>query len=342
MNRASRYIFSSFIFRFFLCLTFFLFFYLLVDITLNFKQTIDTPASLNDIIFHYAKEIALKLDLLIPLCYLFSLLITLQTMTGTFETIAFQSLGIPPKNFLKPIRLFSWAMTAFLLFNHQFFIPGLSSYLPTLTQSPTSHWVKLSDDSLLVFNHYDPDEHAFFDTYWMKGSSLVFCEKLSFGAQSMEGTDCLFFHREHDGAFHCDATQAFAPLHDLPLVPTPTISSPSWELCSLTELLFNRWDPFNATPTTAYASLCSFWHYLALPFLTPLLFTLFSKQPLQYRRNKKIAFTIFIGLIAFLSFFTLFKALFVLCEFHVIPPYLAALIPYLIFSTIAMISSYRS
>lgn len=341
MSRASRYIFNSFLFRFFLFFTFFLFFYLLVDFTLNFKQTLNAHASFATIVSHYAKEIVLKLDLLLPICFLFSLLITLHAMTSSFETIALQSLGISPKTFLKPIQGFSWAIGALLLLSHELLLPRFSYSLPE-SHPQGIQMLNLSDGSLLVFHHYDAKEEAFFDTYWIKGASYVFCEKLAFGAQSMEGTDCLFFHCGNDGTLHYDAAAAFTPLFDMPLIPLPSPPYRSWELCSLSELLLHQWDQIHATPTSAYTSACGFWHHLALPFLTPLLLTLFSKSPLVYQRNKKITPLILIGLMTFLSFFTLFKALFVLSEFHIIPPYLAALIPYLIFSIGAMMHSSRS
>ena len=191
MKLFKKYIFSSFLIRFLILLFFFFGFYLLIDFSLNAKSALRTDISILQIFSYYLFEIALKLEILVPLCFLFSLVQTLFRFNNNLELVAFQSCGLSIQQLLKPIYSFSWCLTFFLLFNTQITIPKFQSVIVDIkkpkkqkkTESGIYHQ-KAHDLYDIIYSDYQHDNQKFIDVFFFKNFLIGAPDKYMHGTES--------------------------------------------------------------------------------------------------------------------------------------------------------------
>jgi lipopolysaccharide export LptBFGC system permease protein LptF len=338
----SRYLLRVFLSRFFLMLFLFFFFYILIDFALNIRINLNHIKDALAIFYHYTLEIFLKLDLLLPLCFLLSMILTLHNLNMGFELIAFQALGISKKALLKPIWVFSWGITLFLFFNFQTLIPWAKAKTKTQLQAIKNKPKKplkkaifqqtLEDDSFLIYSKWDEYKEAFYDVYWIKQDSVWHFETLNFSEGKMRGYEAFKFVRLENNGFAMQAHEKEIYLFEMPIITHEIKKEPlSFEFLSFTQLLISQISQFEKQ-TLVYNQIQSrFWQKFAIPFFSPLLFLLFSRSCLNFNRMKRASKLISVGLFIFVLFFTFLNALAILSEHNLIAPQIAAFGPFVLF-----------
>lgn len=348
----SRYVLRVFLSRFFLMLFLFFFFYIIVDFALNIRVNLNHIKDALAIFYHYLLEILLKLDLLLPLCFLLSMIVTLHSLNMGFELIAFQSLGISKKALLKPIWIFSWVLTFFLFFNFQTLIPWAKAKTKThqaITKTKPKKSIKkpifqqtLHDDSLLIYSAWDPDGEEFIDVFWIKPDLVWHFEKLRFSSGKMEADDAYKFIKTDNDGFFIESQDKQISLFEMPIITHEIKKEPlSFEFLSFTQLLISQISQFEKQ-TLVYNQIQSrFWQKFAIPFFSPLLFLLFARSCLNFNRHKRASKVIGIGLFTFVLFFTFLNALAILSEHNLIAPQVAAFGPFIFLGIFGLYQYHR-
>jgi len=283
------------------------------------------------------------MDLLIPLCFVLSLVQTLLFLNHNFELIAFQACGLSKRQILKPILQTSWWLTIALFLNTQVLIPKTQGKVAHIQkerrlkdkEDSTSAFYhqKLNDDSFLFYSQYLEIEERFQDVYWIKDPNTIWhFEFLEFE----EGVMCgyladLFENRQNEGLQLTQRVDKLS-LHDLQvLFHEQKREQPSFEFLSFTQMLIKQMKDFEKKSVIYNQIQSRFWHKLLLPFFSPLLFFLFATSCMKYSRQKKTHLVMGLAIFTFVTLFTLFNALSILSEHHIIPASVASIGPFMLF-----------
>jgi lipopolysaccharide export LptBFGC system permease protein LptF len=337
-----RYIFKTFIVRFSLILFLFFCFYLLIDFALNIKSSFPSAISLNEIAYYYFFELIVQLELLIPLAFILSLIQTLFYLNNNLELVAFQASGLSKIQILRPIHTVAWWMTILLFLNTQLLIPKAESKVARIQKvskkskelnSTQIFQKQLNDQSLLIYSEYKEVEERFEDVYWiLSRDKLWHFEFLEFEEGKMIGYLANYFEKKEYEGFGLVKSHEKISLLEMPIIfHEGKKQQPSLEFLSFTQMLIKQVKDFEKQTLTYHQVKSRFWHKLILPFFTPLLFYLFSIPCMHYNRQKKSYKTIALGIFTFVSLFTLFNALSILSEHHVLPAAVASIGPFMLF-----------
>ncbi len=338
-----RYLLKSFITRFLIILTLFVMFYLLLDFALNIRANWNGKSAFFEMLKYYLLEILLKLELLIPLCFILAMIQTIYYLNYGQELIAFQACGIPRQLLLKPIATFAWILTLFLFLNTQILIPKSKALATEFKKTAKKKRPKkdphvlfhryLNEDSILIYGSYQVSTERFEDVFWIKTPQLFWhFESLDFQDGKMVGYEAQLFQRDESHGIQLIEEHNKKILFEMPILQHEEKKEPlSFEFLSFTQLLMKQIQDFEKH-TLHYNQLQSrFWHKMALPFFTPLLFYLFALPCTRYNRYRKTTGMIALALIFFVGFFTLLNALSILSEHHILSPIVASFGPFMLF-----------
>lgn len=178
--KIQRHLFKRQLLSFTLLLSLVLGTYILLDFSM--KASDITDSSLQDLIFlakYYASELSKKAYLLVPLCYLLTLLLQFIKLSKSKELVALLSAGISYKQILKPFFAFAFLLSAFLFINREYIVPPTRTFLEDFRNDHVRAAKKaknadeqifalvLKDDSKLIYQCYDPIKKQYFDLYWI-------------------------------------------------------------------------------------------------------------------------------------------------------------------------------
>jgi lipopolysaccharide export LptBFGC system permease protein LptF len=160
--------------------------YILLDFSMKANDI--TDSSVQDLIFlakYYGSEIAKRAYLLVPLCYLLTLLLQFIKLSKSKELVALLSAGISYKKILKPFFVFSFLLSALLFINREYIIPPTRTFLEDFRNDHVRAAKKaknadeqifalvLKDDSKLIYQSYDAIKKQYFDLYWIISPSRI-------------------------------------------------------------------------------------------------------------------------------------------------------------------------
>lgn len=337
-----RYLFRTFFARFSVLIILFFLFHILLDFAINVKMNFSSSNSIQQIFHYYLFEILQKLEILIPLSFVLSLVQTLFYLNSGFELIAFQVCGLSKQKLLKPIAQFSWFLTLLLFFNSQVLLPktqpkaqAIKNQNKTMIQGNRKENLfhkSLSDHSILIYSKFDPIEENFHDVYWMKSENIFWhFAKLEAKEGTMLGYLADEFQRSKEGGIRLIQSITEISLFEMDLIEHEEKKDPpSLEFLSFTQLLLKQLNSFEKRALIFNQIQSRFWHKMALPFFPPLLFYLFSIPCAKFSRYKKSTKMLGIAALTFVTFFTLLNALSILSEHHILPAYLASFGPFML------------
>lgn len=339
-----RYLFKELSKIFLLLIAAFYFFYVLVDYSLHTKNFHQESLSLGPLILYYLCQFSKQASLFIPVALMLAGIKVLTTMNIRGEIVALVSAGISRKRLVRPLLLFASSCSLFLYLNIQFIQPHLLEPLHLfeeqhikghLTENrPVVHSVTLQDNSLLLYQKFDPKEEAFLDVFWIDSFDKIFrikklfpFEKVPFGL----AVDVLV--RIPSGEIDRKEsleTLAFPQIRFDPKDLFSAIHPPEWQ--SLSKLLSGmHWKQtgfYKGGMSDREAIAASyFFHKLTAPLICLLVVLAPLSFCIRFGRHLHVFFIYAFSLFGVVAFFTLINACLILGESQVIPPFWAILVP---------------
>lgn len=302
---------------------------LLVELTVHFPfQSIKT------MMLHITAVFFKRLDLLMPLSYLFTTIQLIGTMHRHNEINALNTSGISMKDIISPLYLVAFITAGVLTLNHQFIVPRTNPWLLDEIRSQknakhnTEYEVRFLDDGSRII--FSKGKTQLEDLYWIRSHKEIWhCTEVSFEDQLPVGfyVDKLHKNEKHEfvkaSSFH-RYTLPESFLSAKPLVEQKNELS----ISTLFKLLTKHNLAITADKGFIYSLFC---YKLITPFFPILVLTGIIPFVLPYKRRIKQMNLYTIGTVMFLVFHTVIKSCIILAEHYVASPLLTIiLIPLLI------------
>lgn len=313
--------------------------YVLIDYSIHTKAFHQEGIHVIDIAFYYVFQLTKRADMLIPIALLISTVKVLTTLNIHNEIVPLISGGVPLKTLMRPF-LFSGAICTLVLYlNFQFIQPlsltSLSAFEERYFKEQTSAQpigvLPLADNSLLIYQKFDTENHFFFDAYWYKNHDLIYriqqlypYEQIPLGKHidvlvRKEGqlTRIKAFETRTFPEMQFDTKDLFSARHPP-------------RLQSLTQLFSNL--SWRGTLTDREAEATTIFLYkLTIPLTCMLV--IFAPAPfcLRFRRHLSIFMIYTLALFGIITFFTCIHSCVILGESQVIPPLWAISMPLVLF-----------
>ncbi len=340
-----RYIFWNLLkgFLFFL-LSFFLL-YSLVDFSTHAQDFI-TKGSLNfsKLSFYYSYQLVKRLELLLPLALLISVIRVLTTLNANKELVALQVAGISLKKIFRPFFLLAIFCSFLGYCNEELFIPKSATYFTDLKYSHTKNPLKkiknkkftilpLDDSSKLIYQSYDAEKDAFFDVYWIASFQDIWRMKyLKADPNHPIGQYVDHITRNKEGSL--EKVESF----EEKLIP-----SLKWTMQHLNKkqasikhqkishLASRVWNDKNNSLHSKGELETHFFYKLIMPLLSFLVLIGVLPFCIKYSRSPPLFMIYGPAIFCFVVFFTLMNAMTIIGENNVLPPYLAICSPLALF-----------
>ncbi len=342
-----RYFFKEWAKVFLLFFGCFYFLYVLIDLSTHTKAFQKHSVGLHDVVFYYLCQLTQRADVLILFALLVSTLKVLMTLNLRNEIVALVVSGISLKKLLRPFLFAACLCTGVLYLNFQFLYPTaiqklmrfeeqfFHSNMKNERSSPVHH-LFLQDNSLLVYNTYDPIEKVFLDAYWIQSHNDLYRIKKLFPHEKT-ATGHLVDHivRSEEGTMERKESMELFSFSQIEFEEKSLYAAshpPRWQ--SLSQLArdipwkqtccgFAKMNDHEAGTTT------SFYYKLLLPLTCFLAVIAPAKYALRFGRSLSVFLIFAFSLFGMITFFTLVNSSVILGESQVMPSALALLIPFL-------------
>lgn len=315
-----RYFTQHFLRIFFLFLFCFYGLYVLIDYASHASTLAHHKSSLqwHDILRYYLFVFASRAEILLPLALLIALVHTLCTLNARHELVALMAGGLSLKQMMKPFILIGLFSVLVMYANEQFLLPQALRKLRRF-EEVTKHQKNrhsqviavqhliLEDESLLIFQKYEPVEERFFDVFWVESPDNIYRMKYLYPNPEVPvGHFVDYLKRQENGIMMQEMAQRQMELPSIKFNPDllrSTIIGP--EILSITELTNEVFEissyeneKESKILTTFYWKICMPWLCL-LAIIAPAPFCMrFSRSPPVFLIYSCCLF----GLIAFYMF----------------------------------------
>ncbi|OGN64936.1 MAG: hypothetical protein A3E80_02530 [Chlamydiae bacterium RIFCSPHIGHO2_12_FULL_49_9] len=296
--------------------------YILVDLSINGVQLLfDEGVLFSDAALYYSRQFAMHLELFLPLTLLFTTLRVLFDLNMHREWAALQAAGLSSKKLLLPFFFFASLLTAICYINSQWFAPDALDeasafkyqHLKKKKKRSPVFTLSLSDDSELIYQHYDPKKKELSDVFWIKTPNDIWHFKiLEIPHMNARFADHFI---QKDQLIKNNSFDTIT-LTDLPWDPNASLS---------------RFVPFENRPistlfsqaktaSSAKAGIFSHLYYkLALPLLSFLILFAISPIALRFSRNLSPFLIAACSLFGFIALKTILDGMLILGENQVLP-----------------------
>jgi lipopolysaccharide export system permease protein len=343
-----RYFFVELLKVFLLFMSCFYFLYVLIDYSVHSKIFQQDQISFWDIVCYYAYQFTKRAELLIPIALMISTIKVLTTSNLRNEIVALATGGIALKKIVRPF-LYAAAFCSTLLYvNFQFLQPFSLSHLAAFEE----HFFKergkvraakkvnallLEDNSLLIYQTYDQEKRAFFDTFWIKNCDQ-FCRIQSLFPYETTplGKYVDFLMRNPKGEMvklasyeeisfpdmRFDTKALFSAVHP------PRMQS----IYQLAHSLGGRQTHFGLSKMQDREAEAAAFFYFKLSIPLACFLAVLGPAPycLRFSRNLPVFLIYALSLFGIITFFTFVNSCVILGQSQVIPPILAIVIPQMV------------
>lgn len=341
-----RYFLKEIIKVFFGCLFSFFIVYTVIDYSIHMQDFLkDQNLSIPSVLLYYLFIFCKRLDILIPLALLISVIKLLITLNQRRELVALLSCGISMRTLLRPFFLLSIAGAAIVFVNFQWGLPYSLSYIDRFYCSHLKRSLKknkkepiriwhLSDGSKLIYQYYDPKRDCFFDCVWVRSSREIVKMKylnsdpnypLAQFVDNFQTDESGFFQKiqSHNSLLLPDLRWR----HNMPrkgYLPIENIAP-----FELVQTLLRESDISNYKREAIYTHL---FYKCAMPLLTPLAILAIIPYCITYRRKIPYFLIYAFSLFGLIIFCALMDALVILGENQILSPFWAIFGPIIFFS----------
>ncbi|MES2200580.1 MAG: LptF/LptG family permease [Chlamydiota bacterium] len=340
-----RYIFCNLLkgFLFFL-LSFFLL-YSLIDFSTHAQDFI-TKGSLNfsKLSFYYSYQLVKRLELLLPLALLISVIRVLTTLNDNKELVALQVAGLPLKKIFKPFFLLAIFCSFLGYCNEEIFIPKSATYFTDLKYSRTKNPLKkfknkqftilpLEDSSKLIYQNYNAEKNAFFDVYWISSFQDIWRMKyLNADPNHPVGEYVDHLVRNKEGFLENVESFEKKLIPDLKWTHKQlNKKQSSIKHQKISHLAHLIWSSKTGSLHVKGEIETYFFYKLIMPLLSFLVLIGVLPFCIKYSRTPPLFMIYGPAIFCFVVFFTLMNAMTIIAENNVLPPYIAICAPLVLF-----------
>lgn len=339
-----RYILYELTKLFVFLLAFFYFFYVLVDYSVHTKGFHQEGLSFGEITLYYFCQFSKQAGILVPVALMISSVKVLTTMNLRGEIVALAAAGISFKRLMRPLLLFAFACTMLLYLNIQFIQPLSLGRLHLFEEhyfkghskeeKPLVHSLLLQDNTLLLYQRFDPATGAFFDVFWINSFDRLYRIKNLYPFEKVPfGTNVDLLTREKSGEIVRESTfdrLSFPEIRFDPKELFGAVHPPAWQ--SLSRLFSaTHWKKLGfwrgGMNDKEAESTAFFFYKLTNPLICLLAVIAIIPFCIRFGRALPVFFIYAFSLFGIVAFFTLINASLVLGESQIIPPIWAILIP---------------
>ena len=149
--------------------------FFLIDYAFQAKGLLEETPGM--ILRYYTSRVSSFANILFPFAFLLAILFVLIDLNNKRQWVALQACKITPLMMLRPFILVALLLTLLLWTNSQWLSP-LVTYTSGKERSEGSfglqtnkvHSLRLKDDSLLFFHHFDTEKQTLHDIFWLPDS----------------------------------------------------------------------------------------------------------------------------------------------------------------------------
>lgn len=340
-----KYFFFELMKVFALFISCFYFIYVLIDYSVHSKVFQSAHVRFFEILVYYLYQFTKRADILIPVALLVSTIKVLTTSNLRNEIVVLATGGIALKRILRPFLCAALLCSAALYLNFEFLQPLSLNKITNFEE----HYFKgrgmarekkqvnaliLKDDTLLIYQTYDPGKRAFFDVYWIKEDDhftriqwLFPYEKIPFGKYA----DSLMRTSEGEIVKLASSEEAVFPEMKFDTeVLFDAVHPPRMQSISQ---LARRHHFFTLSKMNDREAETATFLYFKLTIPLVCLLAVIGAAPfcLRFTRNLPVFLIYALSICCFVTFFTCVNSSVILGESQVIPPLLAILLPQSLF-----------
>ncbi len=166
------------------CLLFFLFIffilYALIEYSLHMNDFFKSrQLYFKEVVFYYFGQFLKRLDFLLPMALLLSVIKCLTSLNRRNEWLVLQTAGLSSRTALRPFFVVALASSFLLYGNFEYLLPYTLNYFDHLStmrlhrshfdkKRKQIHFIQLEDGSKVFYQSVDLQKKRFFDVFWIK------------------------------------------------------------------------------------------------------------------------------------------------------------------------------
>ena len=296
------------------------------------------------ILLFYTHEFIGKMDVLIPFALLLACIKTLCSLNANHELVALMTSGIRLKTLMRPFLWLGLLSTLLIYLTTETLLPSALKQLRRINEIHSSEKQKknlpsiikhltLEDESIVLFQNYDPSKEFFFDAYWIRHADDIYRIKyLLPNTPIPTGRYVEHLIRHSDGNFTVEDSseeRLFPEMHFNKEILLETVTAPD-EL-SLSDLRKKIPKERKINSEKEAQILSSYYYKLAMPWLC--LLAIIGPIPfcVNYTRNLPVFFIYAGSIFGLTSFYLMMDSALVLGERQVVSPFWAIWSPFALF-----------
>lgn len=322
-----KHLFKQLFFTFCFCFFSLFFLFVIIDLSTRIKSLHQQELGWGGYLLYYLYQLIRNGEIILPLAALISLTKVSLHFNHSRELIALLASGLSRKKISQPFLLFGMLCFCLLLFNYQYLQP--SCYLHLAEQKKFEKWdsssltpVRMEDQSLFLFRHFQPQKKELSGCIWFKDSdTIIHMQSIQLNKPSL-ATGVEIFAKMNTGNFILQEKKSefFFPEDLLPNDPSAAFCPIRWQ--SITQLFsyLSLSFPLSEKESQVASFAC---YKLSFPVLFLIIYLAVLFLCFRFHRSN-LSFWIYVFSIFGLLFsFTLLKALLILSESQIFSPYLA-------------------
>ncbi len=330
-----RALFLPSLYRFLFTLFFLYGLYAFIDYSIRIQEITKSTADFTEILFFYLCSLSKRLEFLLPLSLLLSMIRTFMVMNERNELVGFLSCGISLKKISYPFFILSTLSSCLMLLNYEFFNPSSQIYIDKMEERISlrrseidSHLLitqhKLSNDTSCLFIKDPSFPKHFLDFYWFETpDSFWHAKEVSYDGKNYEGLFVDHLQRNEEGQF---IKQESLIHYSFPQLTGVTFKKANHftakECSSLSSIIKEISHP---TSRASNEILGLFYYRLTMILLPFLIFCTVIPSCTRFTKAKEYYLLFAFYLFGFISFFTLMDAFYILASQGILHSALAML-----------------
>ena len=337
----TRYILKMHITRLLTLLFLFYFCYIIFDFSIHMSDWSGKEGlSASQIFIYYVYNFVKRFDLLLPLSTIISVVNVLLTLNNHQELLAFQTSGRGIKSIIAPFIASAVGCAILITASYQWLLPPAQKYIDHFEHEfISSHKQDKKDQiksfsydngSKLIFMTASPAGGAISDAYFFaKEGGIWHFKELVEKEGEIKGFFADHFSRNELGELVRDNSHVEMPVlfMSAPLLrPTDQEKEP-YENLSISELTIKKMHPYDPTSSEYNEISTQLYSKMAMPWFSLLATIGIIPSCIRFSRAHRNFMIYAIGLLGFVSFFTIMDACVILGGNAIISPFIASFAP---------------
>lgn len=351
-----RYFYWEILKNFCLFLVAFYLVYAVVDYSSKAKAFADSGMPVPKILLFYLCLFVRRIELIAPFGFMIASMRLLLQLNLRNELVAMLAGGISMRRLLRPFIVVSLFLITLTFINLEYWLPVSQRVYRKLEDAYLKHGgrrkqlmqralydIRLPDDSLMLYQHYDSAKERFFDVFWVRDADDLYRIKyLDFKDRKPVGRLVDHLVRDVDHRLQLAESVSSRPFSEIFIdeeLISLVLNGPREQ--SYTRLYRQMPDHFTQMNDREAAALTYFQYKLMIPWLC--LLVILGPAPLCVRFTRRLRPFLIYGaaILSLISFYLVMDAAVILGEHQVIHPLLAVWLPAALFFGVAGYRFYR-